>query len=249
MLRDSGVSKINFAGGEPFMHPTLLGKMVKYCKRDLKFPCVQVTTNARLVRSEWMDVFGGPYVDLMTLSIDSFDEKVNRSIGRGRGDHAKHVRRVSNMCREHDVGIKINTVICRENVDEDMRESIRRIDPIRWKVVQMYLVDGMNHQTGDPDRDVPHLTVTDEEFQTFVRRHEADVPYLFAETNERFVGAYLLLNERMCFLSTGEGGVESDSILDVGVHEAMAQCDYSTEQFDRREGSYFFSNAETSAGL
>lgn len=50
MLREHGVEKINFAGGEPFMYPKLLGEMVTHCKRDLDFPVVHITTNARLVR-------------------------------------------------------------------------------------------------------------------------------------------------------------------------------------------------------
>jgi radical S-adenosyl methionine domain-containing protein 2 len=31
-LRDAGMKKINFAGGEPFLKPKFLGELVKYCK-------------------------------------------------------------------------------------------------------------------------------------------------------------------------------------------------------------------------
>lgn len=32
MLKDAGMRKINFAGGEPFLYPKMLGKMVDFCK-------------------------------------------------------------------------------------------------------------------------------------------------------------------------------------------------------------------------
>jgi len=238
-LREAGVRKINFAGGEPFMHPALLGQMVEFCKSELNFPCVQITSNARLIRKEWMRNFGESFVDMMTLSIDSFDENVNKRIGRGRGNHVEHIFRVADLCETHDVRVKLNTVVCSENVDEDMARHILKIRPFRWKVVQMYLVDGMNHNTGNEAYDVPHLAISNEQFRKFVDRHRTSVPTIVEEPNERFVKAYLLLNERMRFLSTSEGGVESDSILDVGVRRAIEQCDFSAGQYMRRGGNYF----------
>eukprot|EP00939_MAST-03C_sp_MAST-3C-sp1_P001617 g1617.t1 len=242
-LRDAGVQKLNFAGGEPFMHPKLLGEMVEFCKMDLEFPCVQITTNARLVRRDWMDLYGKRCVDIMTVSVDSFDEGANVRIGRGRGEHVKHVYRVAKLCRDADVRVKINTVVCSENVEENMSDHIRRLDPFRWKVVQMYLVEGMNSNTGDPDRDVPHMSVSRRQFDDFLRRHREVDRVMIAEPNERFIGAYLLLNERMRFLSTGEGGVESDCILDVGVRRAIEQCDFTSRQFEQRDGAYFLSGS------
>lgn len=32
LLKDAGMRKINFAGGEPFLYPKILGKMVDFCK-------------------------------------------------------------------------------------------------------------------------------------------------------------------------------------------------------------------------
>lgn len=32
LLREAGVKKINFAGGEPFLFPKFLGALVQYCK-------------------------------------------------------------------------------------------------------------------------------------------------------------------------------------------------------------------------
>ena len=148
------------------------------------------------------------------------------------------MKRAADLCRTFDVDLKINTVVCRSNLNEDMRESIAELDPFRWKVVQMYLVDGMNTNVDNPLHDATDLAITREEFETFIKRHE-DVECLQSEPNERFVRAYLLLNERMRFLSTSEGGKETDSILDVSVADAIEQCDFCSEKFIERDGVYF----------
>lgn len=181
-------------------------------------------------------------IDMITVSIDSFEESTNEAIGRGRGSHVTHVRRVIDLCRAFDVGVKLNTVVCDLNAEENMAPHINEIDPFRWKVVQMYLVDGMNKNTNDESTDASDLAVTSERFEAFVKRHEDSLrrpSVLQAEPNERFVGAYLLLNEKLKFMSTGRGAVESDSILEVGVAEAIAQSDYTSDQFERRNGEYF----------
>jgi radical S-adenosyl methionine domain-containing protein 2 len=238
-LREYGVRKLNFAGGEPLMHPRLLGQMVKYCKDELDFPVVQITTNARLLNETWMhDVEARRTLDMMTISIDSFDDEVSKSMGRGKGDHTIHVNRAADLCRDFDVGLKINTVVCRSNLDEDMRDAIAKLDPFRWKVVQMYLVDGMNTNVENPVHDASYLGISRDEFESFIERHK-DLDCLQSEPNERFVSAYLLLNERMRFLSTSEGGKETDSILDISVADAIAQCDFSSEKFMERDGEYF----------
>ena len=238
-LRDHGIRKLNFAGGEPFMHPKLLGQMLRYCKDELEFPVVQVTTNARLLNDDWMRRFEADRtLDMMTVSIDSFKDHISRSLGRGKGDHTKYVKRAAELCQTFDVDLKINTVVCRSNLNEDMRESISELDPFRWKVVQMYLVDGMNTNVDNPLHDATDLAITREEFETFIKRHE-DVQCLQSEPNERFIRAYLLLNERMRFLSTSEGGKETDSILDVSVADAIEQCDFCSEKFIERDGVYF----------
>src|SRR5687767_4205590 len=34
-LADAGMLKLNFAGGEPFIYPEYLGKLVRFCKQNL----------------------------------------------------------------------------------------------------------------------------------------------------------------------------------------------------------------------
>ena len=77
MLRDAGMQKINFSGGEPFLHKRgkFLGDLVKYCKEDLSTPSVSIISNGSLITEKWMEEFG-KYVDILGVSCDSFNEQV-----------------------------------------------------------------------------------------------------------------------------------------------------------------------------
>lgn len=80
--------------------------------------------------------FSGEYLDILAISCDSFDEDVNALIGRGQGkkSHVENLHKLRQWCREYAVAFKINSVINRFNVEEDMNEQIKALNPVRWKV-------------------------------------------------------------------------------------------------------------------
>ena len=45
LLKEAGTQKINFAGGEPFIHPNFLGELIKQCKENIGIKKVSVITN------------------------------------------------------------------------------------------------------------------------------------------------------------------------------------------------------------
>lgn len=53
-LKDAGMSKINFSGGEPFLKEKLLGQMVQFCKQDLDV-AVSIISNGSLITKKWID--------------------------------------------------------------------------------------------------------------------------------------------------------------------------------------------------
>lgn len=46
----------------------------------------------------------------------------------------ENLRKLRRWCRDYRVAFKINSVINRFNVDQDMREHIKELNPVRWKV-------------------------------------------------------------------------------------------------------------------
>jgi radical S-adenosyl methionine domain-containing protein 2 len=74
LLKEAGMRKINFAGGEPFLYPSKLGWLCRYCKEVLGLESVSIITNGTKVTEKWLRQWGG-FVDVMGVSCDSFDER------------------------------------------------------------------------------------------------------------------------------------------------------------------------------
>lgn len=81
-LMVKGMKKINLSGGEPFLYPELLGEICKFCKEELNLESVSIVTNGSKVRESFFKRYGG-FVDIIAVSVDSFDEETNVRIGRG----------------------------------------------------------------------------------------------------------------------------------------------------------------------
>ena len=56
LLKDAGCEKINFAGGEPFLHPILLGDLCQVASGELGM-AVSIISNGSLISNEWMEMY------------------------------------------------------------------------------------------------------------------------------------------------------------------------------------------------
>ncbi|KAK6304198.1 hypothetical protein J4Q44_G00247840 [Coregonus suidteri] len=247
LLKESaGLEKINFSGGEPFIHDRgdFLGKLVQYCKHDLQLPSVSIVSNGSMIREKWFHTYG-KYLDILAISCDSFDEDTNHTIGRaqGRKSHLDNLFKVREWCQKYKVAFKVNSVINTFNVDEDMREKITGLNPVRWKVFQCLLIDGEN--AGENSlREAERFVISDQQFQDFLDRHSS-ISCLVPESNQKMRDSYLILDEYMRFLDCREGRKDpSKSILDVGVEEAIQFSGFDEKMFLKRGGKYVWSKAD-----
>ncbi|XP_048830767.1 radical S-adenosyl methionine domain-containing protein 2 [Brienomyrus brachyistius] len=246
LLKEAGMEKINFSGGEPFLHERgdFLGKLVQYCKQDLQLPSVSIVSNGSMIRERWFQKYG-EFLDILAVSCDSFTEDTNIQIGRtqGRKSHVENLKLVRDWCRQYKVAFKINSVICSYNVEEDMREHIAELNPIRWKIFQCLLIEGEN--VGESAlRDAEKFVISNEQFQEFQDRHR-DIQCLVPESNQKMKDSYLILDEYMRFLDCREGRKDpSKSILDVGVENAIQFSGFDEKMFLKRGGRYLWSKAD-----
>ncbi|NXT18089.1 RSAD2 protein, partial [Syrrhaptes paradoxus] len=246
MLKEAGMEKINFSGGEPFLtdRGEFVGQLVQFCKQELKLPSVSIVSNGSLIRERWFKKYG-EYLDILAISCDSFDEDVNILIGRGQGkkNHVENLHKLRQWCREYAVAFKINSVINRFNVEEDMNEQIKALNPVRWKVFQCLLIEGENSGEGAL-REAEKFVISDEDFEQFLDRHK-DVSCLVPESNQKMRDSYLILDEYMRFLNCRNGRKEpSKSILDVGVEAAIKFSGFDEMMFLQRGGKYVWSKAD-----
>nr|ALM30210.1 viperin [Branchiostoma japonicum] len=246
LLAEAGMEKVNFSGGEPFIKDRgrYVGELVRFCKVELGLPSVSIVSNGSLITEDWFNKYG-EWLDILAISCDSFDEGTNRRIGRhqtGKG-HLRCLRQVRTWCQQYKVAFKINSVVNRYNIDEDMSSEIMELNPIRWKVFQCLLIGGEN---AGPEalRNAEDMVIPDQEFDQFVRRHE-HVTCLVPESNEKMKDSYLILDEYMRFLDCREGRKKpSKSLLDVGVQGAIQFSGFDEKMFLKRGGKYTWSKAD-----
>lgn len=241
LLHNAGTQKINFAGGEPFLHPLHLGDLCQYASQELGM-AVSIISNGSLITEEWMKYYGN-FVDVLGVSLDSFDEETNNKIGRRASSQRSsqqidQAQRVREWCDHKNIKFKLNTVVCKHNWQEDMVSHLQKLDPFRWKVFQVLILEGENTGSGAL-REARDLVVTSEQFQAFLHRHEPYVPSLVPEDNSAMQSSYLMLDEEMRFLDCSEGSkVPGKSILEVGVWEAVQQANFDNDMFQKRGGVY-----------
>ncbi|XP_040283460.1 radical S-adenosyl methionine domain-containing protein 2 isoform X3 [Bufo bufo] len=187
----------------------------------------------------------GEHLDILAVSCDSFNEDVNKLIGRGQGkkNHVEKLMKIRQWCCDYNVAFKINSVITSYNVDEDMRNEITMISPIRWKVFQCLIIGGEN--SGDEAlRQAEKFVITNEEFKGFLDRHK-DIKCLVPESNQQMRDSYLILDEYMRFLDCRNGRKDpSKSVLDVGVENAIKFSGFDEKMFFKRGGKYVWSKAD-----
>ncbi|KAF8521385.1 hypothetical protein BU17DRAFT_45765 [Hysterangium stoloniferum] len=225
LLADAGMKKLNISGGEPFLKPTFIGEVFRFCKEELGLESCSIVNNGSKVTEKWLDTYG-QYLDMMAISCDSFDPETNVRIGRadkaGNKDHISTVFKVAQWY----------------NWEEDMNENIEALSPTRWKVFQVLLLEGEN--TGKETnslRDGRDLVISKEQFEAFLDRHKVQKS-LVPEDNEAMKDSYLLLDENM--RQTGRK-VPGRSLLQVGVQEALKDSGWDEKTFHDRGGVFDWS--------
>lgn len=219
--------RFNFAGGEPALLrglPTL----VEHCRRiGARRSFVSNGLMLRRFDAAWIS----RNIDIVGLSIDSLSELTNLRIGRAtRSGQAFSLAHIIPPVRElRSLGrclIKVNTVVNRENVHENLSPALRSLEPDKWKVFQMLPVYG---SAG---------TVTAAEFRKFLRRHAEFAHILVSENSDQMTASYLMIDPMGRFFWTSDGGAGgyrySRPILEVGAMAALQECTISwAKYFDR----------------
>jgi len=232
-LRAAGTEKVTFVGGEPMLCPHLAA-LVRHAK-ELGLVTMLVTNGSKLL-GPLRDALI-PYLDWVSLSIDASEPKLMAAMGRGPESFLSYCLKCwESLATVPHLRLKVNTVVTRLNLHDDMRALIRKLRPSRWKVFQVLPVQGQNDGAVEP------LLISRDEFEAYVARHrELDAEKIgpVAEDNQALTGTYLMLDPLGRFFSNRTGGhVYTQSLLDVGVWEAVRQVGWDVEGFLARGGIY-----------
>jgi radical S-adenosyl methionine domain-containing protein 2 len=226
LVRRAGAEKINFAGGEPTLHPDL-GRLLRFAK-SLGLTTSIITNGRKL--SALLDGHADA-LDWVGLSIDSGDEAVQKELGRGEGDLVARCIGLADRCRALGIRLKLNTVVTAATWREDMGWLVRRIAPERWKVFQVLRVVGEN------DGDVEPLMISSEQYDAFIERHRDLEPV--AESNAAMTDSYAMIDPMGRFYGNTVGVHRvSAPILEVGVGAALASVGFVPGRLEARDGIY-----------
>lgn len=228
-LADFGIRKVNFVGGEPTLCP-FLGELIIYSK-NLEL-ITGIVSNGTRISQQFIEQYGNS-IDWIGLSLDSGNEITQQMLGRGDGFHVRNTIKKSKMIKDTGIKLKINSVITRLNVNEDMSKVMDKIHPDRWKVFQVLAIEGQNNEN------VKDLKITTSEFLDFIRRHEKFNP--IAEDNDAMLESYIMVDPMGRFYqNSGEAYNYSMPILEVGVLRAINQVVYDHAKFIERGGIYAY---------
>lgn len=234
---EKDVKKINFVGGEPTMLARNLKELLKAAHA-----CgvrTSVTTNGSLIDAQWV-ADNAPYLDILSLSVDSDQKYTNQCAGRceksGKTLPREHFIHLADACRRHNIQLKINTVVSKFNISETLADFINEIRPFRWKIFQVLKVSDEN---GHSFKD---YAITKEEFENYVSRQKQKTHpsvEIITEDNELMRGSYLMVNPAGCFIDNTCGNYTvSQPILEVGFRTALKQVHFDYGKFLRRGGVY-----------
>ena len=196
-----------------------------------------VTNGSRITR-EWLGGVSGS-LDWATLSIDSVDSATLLLMGRtsqsGPMSEGDYLRAIG-LFRQHGVRMKVNTVVTRNNLKEDLTDFILKARPERWKLLQVLPVKGQNDIVVDP------YIVSPDEFEGYVevsRRVEAYGIKVVPESNNLMTGSYVMVDPAGRFFDNASGAhTYSRPIVEVGVEEAYRDVSVDSRKFISRDGLY-----------
>jgi len=230
LLAEYGYQKINFVGGEPTLCPWL-----KDLLREAKNSGIttSIVTNGLLINKSWLNIHS-EYLDWIGFSIDSIIPETNHKLGRHTSNSMSPdistILEALEMAKGLGLKIKINTVVTQLNKDENFTELISQIKPEKWKIFQILIIRGENDKARS-------LMINNEEFENFLFNHRELTFHtkMLPEYSEDMIGSYLMIDPSGCFYDNSNGVyVKSDSLLKVGIADALKQVKISRIKFTTR---------------
>jgi len=215
-LYNSGIRRITWTGGEALLVDGI-DKLLK-ASYDLGIKN-KIITNGKLLTKERIDKLY-KYIDSITLSIDSINDSVNDSLGRGI-KHYDEVKDILDYIRDkkYKVKVRINSVVCKNNLDTfyDLVNFLNKYDIYSWRIFKFMPLREkaiVNKNAFD---------ITDEEYNSVVEiiKKNSNCDSIDTRTSIDMEDKYILIlaNGDIVVTANGEdvklGNAINDSLQDV----------------------------------
>ena len=224
------ISAINFAGGEPVLYKNF-PMLVDYAK-SLGFPVSIISNGSLFLHEKLMPLETFAQIETLGISVDSFDAGTLKSLGCCDG--AKKTLSKENLKRviaraksvNPSIKIKLNTVVSRLNVNEQITDIENEIAIDRWKFLKMKPFENKNFSN-------KYLTISDADFQYFVGRNQTHKCESVVEfTTER---SYIIIDNEGNLLDNASDSYEIvGNILEENFVDVFSRYDFDSELYQSR---------------
>jgi len=243
LLADAGCEKLTFEGGEPLLH-LCINDLVKTAK-SAGLRTGLITNGSRMTFRQLCEL--KDHLDIITISVDSPYERVEKCLGRGFGNHIKNAVQISEWAYGLGIELKVNSVVTKLNWKDDLTALLRIMRPQHYKALQVLPAKGEN------DKWFERLRITKQQFNTFVKRHrvlESEGIRILAENNDDMTDSYIMMlpDGRFFDYHGGRYNYSTKSIFDIGVRNAFGTYRWDYQKFCRRDALYFKEKSEHRSG-
>lgn len=223
--------RINLAGGEP-MVLNYLDDLIDYIHhKNIK---VSIITNATMLSKDRIDKWVNK-VDTIGISIDSLDKDTNILIGR----HFKKktldyewLVDMLNYIKSKGIQIKVNTVVTKINLNQDIQQLYRDIEFDRIKILQVRINKNAN-------TNAQNLSISSDEFKKYYK--DIDEKNIVIETDEDFDSSYVFIDPKGYLISNANHihnkiGLVIDQSLEDLINKAKINYHIYNKRYKRYEG-------------
>lgn len=224
------ISAINFAGGEPVLYKNFPA-LVEYTK-SLGFPVSIISNGSLLLNEKLMPLEIFKHFETLGISVDSFDETILKSLGccdkKSKVLSKENLKRIIARAKSVNpsIKIKLNTVVSKLNLNERLTSLADEVEISRWKFLKMKVFKNKNFSN-------KHLTISDEEFQDFVRRNPLNDGVGVAEFT--LTRSYIMIdNEGNLLDDFGDSYEIVGNVLEENFSEVFSRYKFDTELYQSR---------------
>lgn len=131
LIKD-GVTDITWTGGEALIYYNIEDLIKMAYQKGINNKLI---TNGKILANSNMEIMN--YLDSLTLSLDSTNEKINKELGRGE-EHFNNVKYILDYIKKNNIAIKlrINTVANKLNIDniEELITFLNSYNIYAWRI-------------------------------------------------------------------------------------------------------------------
>ncbi len=136
-LKNRGLVKIHFSGGEVFLHPDIFSILENACNMGLQ---VNLTTNGTLLDKEKIQRLADIGVHSVSISLDAMDAKLHDKLRGKKGAFKAAMKAIHKLAeqKKRKPKLRINTVLTALNIQEmdPIHDFLKTYDKkISWKVM------------------------------------------------------------------------------------------------------------------